>query len=48
MVEAVLAGDQLAALEDAEKVEGVAAAQDPGPFELGGDGAGAGAGAMST
>jgi hypothetical protein len=44
VVEAVFAGDELAAFEGAQDEEGVAAAQDAGALELGGDGAGSGAG----
>jgi hypothetical protein len=44
VVEAVLAGDELAALDQTEEVEGVAAADGPGLLELGGDGRGGGAG----
>ena len=44
VVEAVFAGVKLAALEGAEEVEDVAAADDVGLLELGGDGLGSGAG----
>ena len=44
VVEAVFAGEQLAALDGAEEIEGKAAADDPGVLELAGDGHGPGAG----
>ena len=44
VIEAVFAGDELAALDEAEEVEGEAGADDAGALELGGDGHGPGAG----
>ena len=44
VVEAVLAGDEFAAFDGAEEIEGEAAADGAGVFKLGGDEAGAGAG----
>jgi hypothetical protein len=44
VVEAILAGEELAAFDEAKQVEGVAAADGAGLLELGGDGLGSSAG----